>query len=70
MSPSITDPGCSTFIISKPNAQAMDMLRKNSVKVRADNGPRRARSPNCETPDASEAKTNGITTKKSSRRNT
>ena len=70
VSPSITAPGCSTFIINRPNVQAMDMLRKNSVKVRADNGPRRARSPNCETPAASDAKTSGITTKNSSRRNT
>ena len=70
VSPSMTAPGCSTFIITSPSRQAMDMLRKNSVKVRADNGPRRARFPNCETPAASDAKTNGITTKNNSRRNT
>ena len=44
------------------------MLRKNSVKVRAESGPSRPRSPNCATPAASEANTSGITTKNSSRR--
>lgn len=48
----------------------MAMLRKKKKKVRPASGPSFLGLPSCTTPVASEAKTSGMTTKNSSRRNT
>jgi len=61
-------PGCTVFIITRPIATAMPMLRKNSRKVRPASGPSRSSRPSWATPEASEVNTSGITTKNSMRR--
>jgi hypothetical protein len=60
----------SVFIITRPRATPMAMLRKKKKKVRPASGPSLAGLPSCTTPVASEAKTSGMTTKNSRRRNT
>ena len=66
----MVSPGRTAFIITIPSATAIDMLAKNSTKVRTASGPSRERSPSCTTPEASEPNTSGITTKNNMRRNT
>src|SRR5687768_3669539 len=63
-------PGATTFITIMPSATAIDMFTKNSRNVRPANGPSWLMRSSCAMPVASEAKTSGITTKKSIRRNT
>src|SRR5688572_23629707 len=68
VSASMKPPGCSVFIMTRPSATPMAMLRKKKRKVRPASGPSFPGRPSCTTPVASEANTRGTITKNSRRR--